>query len=286
MKRGCVLVLMALALNGACRADTIVQQPRAFGYVLGDMLTQRVLLSLDGHDLHDVPPPSTGRTGLWLERRQTRIEKDAQGRAWMVIDYQIVNAAQSLTQAEVPAFDLTPATGATLHVPAWPISIGALTPRASFNAGDLQPLRPDRIVLPEPRVDTRRRMFAMLALTAATLTGWMAWWSWRRREDARRLPFARAWESIRKRDAADIDADDGAWVSVHRALDETAGQVVHARSLNELLLRAPWLEALRTQLEAFYAGSQQRFFSRENSSAPFALRAFARALYRAEKKRQ
>ncbi|SAL79915.1 hypothetical protein AWB74_05624 [Caballeronia arvi] len=292
MKRGCIIVLMAFALNGTCRAeaersvDAVVQQPRAFGHVLGDMLTQRVLLSVDGHDMRDVALPSTGRVGVWLERRQPRIEKDAQGRAWMVIDYQIVNAAQSLTQAEVPAFELTSTAGATLRVAAWPISIGSLTPRASFRAGDLQPLRPDRIVVPQPPIETRHRMFATLALTFATLLGWIAWWSWRRREDARRLPFARAWESIRKRGAVDIDADDQAWVCLHRALDETAGQVVHARSLNALFVRVPWLETLRTQLEAFYAGSQQRFFGRDAAPAPFPLRAFARALYRAEKRRQ
>jgi mxaA protein len=171
-------------------------------------------------------------------------------------------------------------------VPAWPISIGVLTPRAAFRAGDLQPLRPDRIVMPAQRIETQRRMMTMLALMFVTLFGWVTWWSWRRREDARRLPFARAWKSIRTRQTADIDTDDQAWVSLHRALDETAGQVVHARSLNALLDRAPWLEALRTQLEAFYASSQQRFFSRDLSPAAFPLRAFARALYRAEKKRR
>ncbi|WP_213232723.1 hypothetical protein [Caballeronia sp. NK8] len=286
MRRGravrMAIVAMIVALNGPCHAqDAIVEQPRAFGHVLGDVLTQRVLLPIDG----DLPMPSAGRVGVWLERRAPRIEKDAQGRSWMVIDYQIVNAAQTLTQAELPAFELAAANGATLHVAAWPISVAPLTPRASFRAGDLQPLRPDRIVAPPDQVEPRRRMRAWLALLFVTLAGWAAWASWRRREDARRLPFARAWQAIRTLDTRDIDASDRAWLHLHRALDEAAGQVVHATSLHALLARAPYLEALRSRVEAFYASSQQRFFNRDGASTPFALREFARALYQAEKRR-
>ncbi|EKS72773.1 hypothetical protein [Caballeronia sp. Lep1P3] len=281
---------MTVALARPCQAqpqpsaDATVQQPRAFGHVLGDVLTQRVLLSIDGHEVRDIPPPSTGRVSVWLERRQPHIEKDAQGRPWMVIDYQIINAAERLTQAEVPAFDLRATTGGTLRVAAWPISIGTLTPPASFRAGDLQPLRPDRIVTPQNQVETRHRIMAMLALLLVTLLSWMAWWSWRTREDARRLPFARAWQAVCTLNTDDIDTNDQAWRALHHAFNETAGEVVHAASLYPLLVRAPWLEKFKTELEVFYSSSQQRFFVHDSAPARFPLREFARTLYRAERK--
>jgi mxaA protein len=283
--RGALLVAVTALSCTAHATDAEVEQPRAFGYVLGDLLTQRVLLPADGRDVRDVALPSAGRVGLWLERRQPRIEKDAQGRAWMVIDYQVVNAAPTLTLAEIPAFELGAGASATWRVAAWPISIGALTPRASFGAGDLQPLRPDRLAAPRDRSGMRQRTIAMSSLTLATLAGWLAWWSWRTRADARRLPFARAWRAIRTLDAAELDSGDAAWVHLHRAFDDTAGQVVHAPSLRALFVRAPYLEAFAPRLEAFFARSQQRFFGGETGDAPFPLRDFARTLYRAEKRR-
>jgi mxaA protein len=288
MRRGwrCALLLAAAALScTAHAADAEVEQPRAFGYVLGDMLTQRVLLSADGRDVRDIALPSAGRVGTWLDRREPRIEKDGQGRAWMVIDYQVVNAAPTLTQAEIPAFELGAGTATTLRVAAWPISIGALTPRASFGAGDLQPLRPDRLAAPRDQSELRKRMVTMLSLALLTLAGWLAWWTWRRHADAERLPFARAWQAIRKLDAAELDRGDAAWVHLHRAFDDTAGQVVHAPSLRALFVRAPYLEAFAPRLEAFFARSQQRFFGGERNDAPFPLREFARTLYRAERRR-
>ncbi|BAN26314.1 putative uncharacterized protein [Caballeronia insecticola] len=222
--------------------------------------------------------------GIWLERRATHLEQDAQGRSWMVIDYQIINAAQSLTQAALPAFELKAADGTRLGVAAWPISVGPLTPRTSFRNGDLQMLRPDRIVMPSNGAALQRRMITMLALTFITMLSWAAWWTWRKRRDASILPFARAWRTLSTLDTPELDQNDDAWVHMHRALDETAGQVVHAASLHALFERAPYLEAMKARIEAFYASSQQRFFKRDATQTSFSLRDFARALYRAERR--
>lgn len=289
MSRGIRLIGAAMLLLCAMlgRAEPVVTatvaQPRAFGYALGDVLTQRVLLSSDGHALHGVPLPSAGRVGVWLERRPARIEEDAQGQPWMVIEYQVINAAQTLTQTGLPALDLKPAEGASLNVTAWPISVGPLTPRNAFRSGALEALQPDRIVTPTNGPAARRRMIAMLALFVVTVLAWAAWWTWRTRTDARTLPFARAWRAIRR-----IENDgDAPWVHLHRAFDAAAAQVVHAASLPALFARAPYLDALRPRIEHFYARSQERFFMRD--AAPpddlRELRDLARALQRAEQRR-
>jgi len=57
-----------------------VQEPRAFGYLLGDVLTQRILLQDGDREIGSVTPPSLGRTDTWLERRRVRTETDDEGR--------------------------------------------------------------------------------------------------------------------------------------------------------------------------------------------------------------
>ena len=79
-----------------------VEQPRSFGHVLGDVLTQRVLLSHAGRPVDAGALPAADRVGLYLERRTPRVEEDALGRRWLAIDYQVVNAPRALTAAALP----------------------------------------------------------------------------------------------------------------------------------------------------------------------------------------
>ncbi|WP_408141350.1 calcium incorporation protein MxaA [Paraburkholderia strydomiana] len=272
--------------NAATAVPATVEQPRAFGYVLGDVLTQRVLLQAGGHDVGAVTPPSVGRTGVWLERGPASFETDAQGRRWMVISYQVVNAPQTLTKIALPALTLSSASGAQLRVAEWPASVAPLTPPAVFADGDLQPLRPDRGAPLLPTAGLRRQIAWALGLLLATLLAWAGWWAWRNRRESDRLPFARAWRQMRRLEGAQAAASKDAWFCLHRALNETAGQVVHAGSLPGLLARAPYLQPLRAQLEHFYQVSAERFFKPVPDAAEFPLQALCRALYRAERRHQ
>jgi mxaA protein len=275
----------AASSDAATAVPAIVQQPRAFGYVLGDVLTQRVLLQAGGHDMGAVTPPSVGRSGVWLERRPVSFETDADGRRWMVIGYQVVNAPQTLTTIALPALTLTSASGAQLQVAEWPASVGPLTPPATFAAGDLQPLRPDRQAPLLATAGLRRQIAWALGLLLATLLAWAAWW-WRNQRESARLPFARAWRRMQRLQGAQAASSKDAWFCMHEALNETAGQVVHGGSLCALLTRAPYLQPLRAQLEHFYQVSAERFFKPAPGAAEFPLQALCRALYRAERRQQ
>ena len=85
---------------------------------------------------------------------------------------------------------------------------------------------------------------------------------------------------------AESDKNAHGWLCLHRALNETAGQVVHAGSLPDLLARAPHLQALQPQLERFYQHSGERFFASRSADASFPLLDLSRALYRAERRQQ
>jgi mxaA protein len=279
------------AASGAAFQPT-VQEPRAFGYLLGDVLTQRILLKDGGYDLGTVTPPSLGRTDAWLERRRIRSETDADGRRWMAIDYQVVNVPTTLMQIALPALSLTSSSGATLQVGEWPLSIGPATPANPFNAGDLQAMRPDRQAPAVPTAPLRRQAGFALGLLMLSLLSWAGWWLWRNARESARLPFARAWRELRRMQRKPrasephADASAQAWLCLHRALNETAGHVVHAGALSGLFVRAPYLQPLRAQLEQFYRQSSERFFTPASSGDAYPLRTLCEALYRAEQRHQ
>jgi mxaA protein len=116
------------------------------------------------------------------------------------------------------------------------------------------------------------------------LAAWLAWWLWRNAREARRRPFARAWGELRRLD----DASPQAWRVLHRALNASAGHVIHAASLPALLAEAPYLRPLQQRLEDFYRESTQRFFAADPAApAPagaYPLRALCRALRDAERR--
>ncbi len=287
MKLACILAAAAASLGvaqpaaaaGAAVAAT-VEQPRSFGHVLGDVLVQRVLLARDGHSVEATALPVADRVNLYLDRRATRIERDELDRRWLVIEYQVVNAPRALTAVSVPALSVATAAG-PLQVAAWPISVGPLTPAATFDQGALQPLRPDRPVMPQPTEGLERQLTGTLAVLAGLLLAWGAWWAWRNSRESHRLPFARAWQQLRRTDPASAEA----WRVLHHAINATAGRVVHGRTLPALLADAPHLQPLAPRLEAFYRHSEQRFFAAASgiAAADLSLRDLALALREAER---
>ncbi len=304
-----------------------IDPPRGFGYTLGDVVTERVLLAAAGHEVRNVEQPSSGRIDLWLERRPARVETDREGRRWLVLDYQIVNAPRSLTQIALPALSLRTRGGDVLQLGAWPVTVGPIISDTVVAAVDIASagaraaqivaagqgrdpaplfgaspaMQPDRGASPIPLAPIMRRIGYALVCLFSTLAGWLGWWVWRNRRDAAQLPFARGWRRMRtlcaSRAPAEVDAD-AAWHIVHRALNETAGQVINMHTLSRLFARAPWLLSMQPQLEAFHERSDARFFavssgpaglpcaelsSRAGSDA--ALVALLRTLFRAERRR-
>ncbi len=234
----------------------VVEQPRPFGYVVGDVLQQRVLLQADPISL-----PHAGRVGVWLDRRVPGISRDAQGRRWLVVDYQLINAAQGLTTVNLPAWELGTKSGQTLSIPRWPISVGPLTGRTVIAQGGLQVLRADRpapIVPTEPITRQLETWTGAFALTLLIWIGWLAWRNWR---DARDRPFARAAREMR---GVGDDAPQ-AWQALHRAFDRSAGRVVQPATLATLFERARYLEPLRPRIEEFFRCSADYFFRSGNT---------------------
>lgn len=278
-------IALALASAHLVAAATVVQQPRGYGHVVGDVLVQRV--SLDGGNGRAETPvmPPTARVNAWFDRLPSRIEVDSQGQTWLRLDYQVINAPRDLVLAALPSFEVATKSGKTLTVPEWPVSIGPLTPDVVYERGDLQALRPDVLASAYPTHEAWRTVLGWVALLALTLLAWGGWFVWRNLRDASRLPFARAARDVQRlARAGRLEGTDG-WVSVHRAFNDAAGRVVQAESLPALFARVPYLIPMKPDIERFYAASSERFFSRAPASASgVQLDELSRRLRQAEKR--
>ncbi|MGA0609779.1 calcium incorporation protein MxaA [Caldimonas sp. KR1-144] len=242
-----------LWLPFAASAAPQVEQPRGYGHVIGDVLEQRV--RLDDRQAPTLPPqePAPQRITRWLERHPARIERAADGRAWLVVRYQVVNAPRRQTAAELPAWELAP--GAT--VPAATLTLSPLL--RDEGAEPSQAARqPERVPPPPDVIQPRRQTMLASGAAGAIALAWLLWRLVRQRRDARR-PLERAWRHLRSlRDAA----RPRDWQVLHHALNATAGWTVQASDIGRLIHQRPWLAPLRDELETFFAASSARFFQR------------------------
>jgi mxaA protein len=268
--------------NTPAAVDAVVEQSRAFGHVVGDILEQRILLQIAGRDFEPAALPRAGRLSVWLERRPAALDQSADGRRWLVVPYQLINAPQALTTVSLPELVIRSRSGSqSLKIAAWPVGIAPLTSRYAMGEGGNE-LRPDH-VLPPLAIDPIRHRFWMFAITCIlTLAAWLGWLLWRNRRTMANQPFAAALRELR----AASDGSPQSWQILHRAFDRTAGRVVRAATLNSLFEQAPHLEDVRAQIELFYAQSAQLFFGGAQPEQTLLLLPFCRALRQLEKRHE
>jgi hypothetical protein len=84
----------------------VVEQPRPYGYFVGDLVTQRILLQAEGQAFTPITLLPVERVSVWFERRRATIETDSALHRWLVVDYQVLNAPRKLTAVTLPAWEL------------------------------------------------------------------------------------------------------------------------------------------------------------------------------------
>lgn len=268
------LMLPCLAAEGqpASQQPAItvsVQQPRAFGHVIGDELQQRVTLRAPaGFALDPKTLPRAGRTGLWLQLAPPRLRSGKCGagtRYALTLDYQIINAPEQVRTVELPELDLVfsrRGTRLTATVDEWPITIAPITPAYVLARAGLKEMQPDA----RPMMPGTGRYMALTLLWAAAIVAIVAGTVVRRRgipwlrRGAR--PFAQAAHDIAKlaRLPPDRAGYRGGLQRLHRAFDTAAGHAVFGEHLAPLFAARPELLGLRAEIEQFYAASQREFF--------------------------
>lgn len=261
-----------------------VDNPRPYGYLIGDTLIQRVQLTVDGKPVELTELPRKDRFGVWISRRSARIERDPDGSRWLAMEYQIINASKDVDVISLPKLKLRTTTpDVFIEVADWPITVGAITASLVRNQGGLLPLQPDR---PAPTValaPIRHQLHLALGSLAASLALWLGWWRWREWRASAQLPFGRA-----RRQLGRVDAQsDEAWRLLHQAFDASAGRAIQPGTLALLFRARPEFEAARASIERFYAESAARFFGGRPAADGLSLRALCaelRAIERAHER--
>lgn len=281
---------LALTSWGTCQAQQqaapapaasvtpALESPRPFGYVLGDVLTQRIALEFEGRELEPTELPALERTGNWFARRDARLESDAAGRRWLTLDYQVINVPDELSAVELPALDLaTTDPKLRIEVQAMPVTVAPITPATVLSRAGLEEMQPDAEA---PQIDVlplERNLRLALYFSGLLAMAWIALFAIRLLRARGSLPFARAKTDMRR-----LDDPTAIWRRLHRALDDTAGHVVRGHNLHSLLARAPWLMPMEQDLKRFFDASQERFFAGRTADGvePLALCARAAKLER------
>ncbi len=267
----------AAAANAMAAAQqAIVDQPRPFGYVIGDLVTQRVLLTTPRQELEPGELPRGQRVNIWFERRAPRIEVGSDGRRWLVVDYQLINAPQTLATVQLPSWKLGDKRhDVQLEVPAASISVSPL-----ISASTSDELRPDREVTIIDTARSRTNIVLWSIALGITLAAWLGWVQWRNRRDSQDRPFAHALHELRHMDERAPEA----WQALHRAFDRTAGRVLQIDTLPALFERAPYLRPRRTEIERFFVQSNERFFGVGAQGHDLSVRALCQDMRRLERR--
>lgn len=181
-------------------------EPRAYGYQVGDVMTRRIAVQVPaGLRLDESSLPPVGRLGHAFELRRVDWQALRGGRHQLLLEYQVFLAPVAVRTLELPPVILRFAgqpRAQDLRIDAWPVTVAPLVPVDVSPRRGLGDLQPDAEA---PLIDTapaRHRLLAG-AVLAALLLAYLAhvylglpWLARRRR------PFESAWRALQAAQAA------------------------------------------------------------------------------------
>jgi mxaA protein len=254
------LMLPSPASTAAAPAYRVSAQMRDTGYVLGDLLTQRIDVQVpDGARLDADSVPRLGRVNNWLGLRDARVDHHRQGYT-LLLTYQMFGAVESALQLAIPEFQLRFSDAATVRVAPQPFYLSPVLP-ATLEDADRQPRATPA---PEPMPRSLWRASAAASLAAALLLALYLAWIYDRLPWSPRKPgpLTALFRGLRRRRTASLDAQAYRDLlrQLHAALNHCAGQTLYLDNLPLLFERAPHLQPLRSEIESLFRHSRQVFY--------------------------
>lgn len=253
------------------------ENPRGYGWWLGDALEQRVEITLPpGAALDPASLPRPRAVDYWLDLRSVT-RKDQGNRITLTLRYQNFYSALEPSRREVPAFPLRLMDGTRLDLPGFAYVTSPLRPILAPSTPDqMQPDPPYHLIDSGP---ARARLVAaaLVWLTGLVALAWHQGWFPFHARPAR--PFTRAARAMRRL------PEPEARRRLHRAFDSANGQVLIGADLDGFLARAPQFAPLADRLRAFFTASDAAFFGL-GQAQPQDVPALARALAAIERGRQ
>jgi mxaA protein len=255
-----VLALCCVGVAHAATLQATTDEPRAFGYQVGDVVQRRIMVEVpDGLVLDENSLPRPGARGTALELRALRRSAGAQ-RMQLELDYQVFLSPAVVRTLELPALTLRydgKPRAQEVRIDAWPVTVAPLVPVEVSPRNGLGELQPDAA---PPLIDTSAQRWRLLAYGAllASLLGYLAfvyfglpWWG------AQRRPFALAWRQLNQPPA--LPWRD-ACQRVHAALNQSAGEVLCEHGVGRFTARQAAFAPLKDDIVRFLRLSQREFF--------------------------
>lgn len=283
---------------GTTAAEATADEPRAYGYSVGDVLQRRVQLQLPpGWRLDLDALPMARRPGQAIELRSAVLQGSV-----LVLEYQVFLAPTEVRTLELPVLRLRllgPAAAAAagpgaasgaalgaseqfLRVDAWPLTVAPLVPVAVSPRRGLGELQPDAPLPPQDIAPHLQRL--PLYAAAAALLGLLLWHRLLGLPGTarRQRPFAQAWRALQRGPAGataalDAAAQRQAFQLLHQALNRSAGRVLFAAGLPAFVQQQPAYAALQPALAEFFQRSERAFFATPAAGATAATAATAAA---------
>ncbi len=265
-----MLLIFTLSRSATAAPDTLgasSDEPRAFGYTVGDVVSRRITLRVPaGLELDPDSLPRAGARGRALELQRVVLHKSLAGVPDALrLDYQVFLAPRELRVLEMPPlelrFDGSPRPQ-TLRIDAWPVTVAPLAPVEPSPREGLGEMRPDRepsrLATGLARMRLTVEVGAMLLLLGYLAQVYLVLpWSAQRRR-----PFGRAWKTLSVLPTRpDAKQRRAAFERVHAALNETAGEVLFEPGVDRFVGRQPRFASLRDDLVRFFADSRAEFFA-------------------------
>ena len=248
---------------GAAQAATLqatTEEPRAFGYQVGEVVQRRITVEVpEGLLLDENSLPRPGARGTALELRALRRSVGSQ-RTQIELDYQVFLSPAAVRTLELPSltlrYDGSP-RAQEVRIDAWPVTVAPLVPMEVSPRTGLGELQPDA----EPLlIDTQVRrwrllgygaLLALLLVYLGVVHFGLPWWS------AQRRPFAWAWRQLNRQPAASWRE---ACQRVHAALNQSAGEVLFVHGVDRFIAKHTAFAPLQQDIVRFLRLSQREFF--------------------------
>jgi mxaA protein len=281
---GTVLLLLLSGVGTANAAepprpvrDVQVLAPRPFGYAIGDLIRQTVVVTVGDDAALDRNSLPQGQVRRWLEVREAKVEETERGglrRYRIELAYQSFYAPLEVKTLAIPAFKLafTRTRGVfEVEVPAWHFTTAPIRELSVLRERGLETLRPDQPPDPPDRSGPRRTLvMALLAGGAsgsclAYLHGYLPWLR-------RGRHFAAACRALRTMGAQPEAADyRAAYAAVHRAFNGVYGQPLFLEQLGSFFAAWPAYAAVKEDIEAFFRSSYELFFAERPEQPDFSV---------------
>jgi mxaA protein len=273
MRAAALATLLLLSLVGSAAGEVRLVRltaDRTFGFFVGDVVIAHLEIVADeSASLQSASLPLVGPLDYWLDLRDLRVveERATDGaKRWRLdIAYQLFYVALDVRDLDIPSFSLrfsSPEGAQTVTAPAWKVGVSPLRevlPQRRDDPTDY--MRPDSVAV---TIDAATPTlvaagFSTLAVGAFVMLARDRGWPPFHRRRARVFAVAsRRIASLARANSEEARRDG--LLTLHRAIDATAGRRVFAEDLDSFLARHDEYALLRDRLAQFFASSRSLFF--------------------------